>query len=84
MVAIMLSCCVFFGLMLDHAMAEEFVTKAEFESLKHRMDNLEASLGKKFTPFQRTFLLIITYIDSGSRIPNKELRTPCISPINFD
>ena len=37
--------------MFGHVMAAEFVTQAEFQSLKERMDNLEASLGKLFTSF---------------------------------
>ena len=45
---------VIFALVLALVVAEEFDTKAEIETLKRRMDNLESSQGNYFT---RTFIL---------------------------
>ena len=42
-------CAVFFSLIFGHVVASEFVSSGEFEALKRRVENLEASRGKDVT-----------------------------------
>ena len=65
MISVKFLSCVFFLLIFGHDVAAEFVSKAEFESLQRRVDNLEASLGKyeihyysTSVQFQSKFLLL--------------------------
>ena len=46
MVAMSFSSGVFFFMIFGHVVAADYVTQAEFESLKRRIDSLEASLGE--------------------------------------